>query len=105
MDVIKINVEELVRAMGLTGSNFEIVENLILVVITAILAWGSEFICRKLLTPTILRVTNRVGIKWTDMIFNMDMLKAACRIIPAIVVWKLLPVAFNSYEKDRKSVV
>ena len=97
MDVIKINVEELVTSMGLTGSYFEIVEHLILVIITAILAWGSEFVCRKLLTPTILRLTNRVGFKWSDIIFNMDMLKAACRIIPAIVVWKLLPVAFSSY--------
>ena len=98
MDLIKINVEELVMAMGFTGSSFEIVEHLILVTITAILAWGSEFVCRKLLTPTILRLAGRVGIKWTAMIFNMDMLKAACRIIPAIVVWKLLPVAFNNYE-------
>ncbi len=98
MDVIKINVEQLVNAMGLTGSYFQIVEHIILVAITAILAWGSEYVCRKLLTPTILRLTNRVGFKWSDIIFNMDMLKAACRIIPAIVVWKLLPVAFNSFD-------
>ena len=97
MDIIKFNVEELVSMMGLTGNNFEIVEHIILVFITAILAWGSEFICRKLFTPTILKLTNKVDIKWGKMIFNMDMLKAACRIIPAIVVWKLLPIAFSNY--------
>ena len=97
MDLIKINVEELVSMMGLTGNAFAIVEHVILVLITAILAWGSEFVCRKLFTPTILKLTNKVDIKWGKMVFNMDMLKAACRIIPAIVVWKLLPVAFRNY--------
>lgn len=97
MDIIKINVEALVTQLGVTGSYYEIVENIILVVITVILAWGSEFVCRKLLTPSILRITGKVDIKWSRMIFNMDMLKAACRIIPAIVVWKFLPVAFSNY--------
>lgn len=97
MDIIKFNVAEFVTSLGLRGSTFEFVDNLILVLITVILAWGSEFVCRKLLTPSILRVTGKVDLKWTRMILNMDMLKAACRIIPAIVVWKLLPVAFSSY--------
>lgn len=97
MDIIKINVEALVTQLGVTGSYYEIVENIILVMITVILAWGSEFVCRKLLTPSILRITGKVDIKWSRMIFNMDMLKAACRIIPAIVVWKFLPVAFSNY--------
>ena len=97
MDIIKINVEEFVSYMGLTGTYFAIVEHLILVLITVILAWGSEFVCRKLLTPSILRIANKVDIKWSRMMFNMNMLKAACRIIPAIIVWKLLPIAFRNY--------
>lgn len=65
-----------------------------MILLTAVLALGSYFICHKLLVPLAIKFVKRTDIEWDDLLLNPRSLKAACRIVPAVVVWKLLPAVF-----------
>ena len=45
--------------------------------------------------PMVLRLTAHTDVTWDDKVFNKTVLTSACRIVPAIVIWKLLPLVFS----------
>ena len=58
------------------------------------LALVSELICKYVFVPLILKIVKRTEAKWDDVIFDYKVLKVACRIVPALVIWKLMPLVF-----------
>lgn len=68
---------------------------LLLVAISGIMAFLSYLICYRVLVPLILKITKKTEVVWDDILFNHDTLKAVCRIVPAIVVWLVLPHIFS----------
>ncbi len=94
MDEISILVEQLLQNVGLAGTWLPVVRIVVLVLVTAFLAALAGWVCHKLLTPVILNITRRTAPKWDDVIVNERVLLAACQIVPAIVVWALLPWVF-----------
>ena len=50
-----------------------------------------------MLLPAVLRLTAHTEAKWDDVMFSRDVLLSACRIVPAVVVWLLLPLVFYQY--------
>jgi len=97
MEVIKIYLEKMISLTGLTGEYVSLMRYLILVILAFLLAWLAGWLCRKLLVPLLLKVAHKTDAKWDDMIFNEKVLASASRIVPAIVVWLLLPHVFYEY--------
>ena len=52
--------------------------------------------------PTILKLTSKTDATWDDVIFNEKVLLTACSIIPAIVIWLLLPWTFFEFPSVRE---
>ena len=96
MNTIKIYVEELFEQIGLSADYIPMLRHVVLVVITILLAWFVGWLF-KLLIPWITKLTRRTEAKWDDVVFNEQVLRAACQIVPAIVVWILLPSVFDEY--------
>lgn len=94
MDEISILVEQLLQNVGLAGTWLPVARIVVLVLVAAFLAALAGWVCHKLLTPVILNITRRTAPKWDDVIVNERVLLAACQIVPAIVVWALLPWVF-----------
>lgn len=94
MERIKFFLEEVIGMTGLTGNNVAAVRYAILVVLAFGLAWLSGWLCRKLVVPLLLRIARKTTTRWDDVIFNERVLVSACHIIPAIVIWVLLPLVF-----------
>ena len=92
MEEIQIWIEQLVEACGVTGDTINWVTHTILVVIAFALAFLSGWLCRKLLIPVVLKLTKKTEARWDDIMFNERVLKSACSIVPAIIIWQLLPV-------------
>lgn len=88
-----IYVEDLIRLCGVTGDAVPYVRYLILVLLTIALAFLSGYICRKFI-PLINRLTIRTASAWDDVLLNNEVLRSASNIVPAIVIWKLLPMVF-----------
>ena len=94
MEKIQIWVEQLVAACGTTGDTVNYVTHTVLVVVAILLAALLGWICRKVVVPVLLKLTAKTEAKWDDVIFNERVLKSACSIVPAIVIWLLLPWTF-----------
>lgn len=98
--IVKL-VEHLINFCGLTGDAVPVVRHILLVLIAIILAAGAGFLCKKIIVPLILKATRRTKAKWDGVIFNESVLKSACNIVPAIVVWMLLPWVFYQFPMVR----
>lgn len=105
MENIKIFVEQILELSGLTGNAVPVVRHILLVITAVILAWLAALFCRKLIVPLILKITNKIEVKWAQVIFNRKVLISACNIVPAIVVWQLLPMVFYQYPVVREVLV
>jgi len=97
MEYISLFVEKILALSGISGSALPVFRHLLLVFVAILLAWLAGAICQKLVVPMILNVTKRTPTKWDDIVFNKKVLVSACHIVPAVVVWKLLPLVFFQY--------
>ena len=102
MDTIKIYVEELIRLCGISGSAVPIVRHALLVLVAVLLAWMAGVLCRHIFVPLIHKLTSRTNNQWDEVLLNDNVLVTACRIIPAIVIWQLLPLVFYQYPAVRE---
>lgn len=93
---IKIFVEELINWCGLTGAFVPYVRYLILIVIAVVLAALAGYICRKFI-PLITRLTKKTPSRWDEALFNQRVLRSASNVVPAIVIWQLLPLVFFEF--------
>lgn len=101
MNSIKIYVEQLLTQVGLSGDTVPVVRHVILVLIAVILAMLAGWICRQFI-PLVGRLTRRTEAKWDDALFNERVLRSACQIVPAVVIWVLLPSVFYEYPVARE---
>lgn len=97
MEDIRIFVEELIQLMGITGNAVPVLRHALLTIIAILLAILSDFLCRKLIVPLVLKVTAKTDVTWDDILFNRDVLTSACHIVPAIVIWSLIPMIYFQY--------
>ena len=97
MEEIKIFVEDLLSMTGLTGSIIPVLRHVTMVVVAILLAWLSDWLCRRLLVPLVMKLTAKTDVEWDDHLFNRRVLISACHIVPAIVIWQLLPMVFYQY--------
>jgi len=94
MNYAKEYIEQLIHLCGLTGASVSVWRHIVVVIIIVLVAWLADFICRHVFVPLILKVTKKTEIKWDGIIFNRHVLIAACHVIPAVIIYKLLPLAF-----------
>ena len=59
-----------------------------------IIAFVADYFCRKIVVPTIKKLTARTQATWDDYLFNDAVLDNMCHIIPPIILYVLLPFAF-----------
>ena len=102
MEKIQIFVEEALMGWGLEGEAVDMVSHTVLVIVAILLAALAGLLCRKLIVPLLLKVTERTDAKWDDVIFSRKVLTSACNIVPAIVIWQLLPWTFFDYPTVRE---
>lgn len=104
METIRIWVEEMIGMTGLTGDAVPFVRHVVLALVAILLATLAGLVCRKLLVPVVRKLTARTEARWDDVLFNERVLVSACHIVPAIVVWQLLPLVFYQFPTVRELV-
>ena len=104
MEQIKIYLEKMISLTGLTGDSIAVVRYAILVIMAFILAWMAGWACRAFIVPLLLKIIRKTDAKWDDVIFSEKVLRSASRIIPAIVIWALLPLVFYEFPKVEEIV-
>ena len=101
MNKVKIFVETLLSQSGLSADYVPVVRHVVLVAIAIVLAWlaGGGF---KRFIPLVTKMTRRTEAKWDDALLNERVLRSFCQIVPAIVIWLLLPSVFFEYPTVRE---
>lgn len=97
MDAIRICIEGLMQMIGLTGSFVSLTSHTIMVLATFAIAALADYVCIRFVVPLIQKITVKTAVTWDDKILNRTVLASFCHIIPAILVWILLPKIFSRY--------
>lgn len=92
-------MERLIGMMGANGDYVPTVRYGLLVILAFALAWLVGWVCRRFLIPILLKITRRTDVKWDDVLFSERVLLSASHIVPAIVIWALLPLVFYEYPR------
>lgn len=96
MDQITKYIEELLASTTLSGGWLSFVTMFALCAVTALVAWLVYMLCIKIVTPLLVRITKHTDMIWDDYLLNPQVLHSACHVVPAIVVWQMLPPLFIS---------
>ena len=102
MKTIEIYVEKLLTALGVGSDVTPVICHVVLVVVAILLAALSGWLCKKVFIPLINKLTARTEAKWDDVLFSERVLRSAFNIVPAIVIWQLLPLVFYEYPVARE---
>lgn len=78
------------HAWGIHGIMLQIVTVAAILVIAFIL----DYVCRRGIIPMIRKVVRKTKIEWDDYLLNDKVLDNTCHLIPPIVIYLLLPLAF-----------
>ncbi len=103
MDSVRLFVEELISFCGVTGNAVPYIRHVVLVTVAILLAGLSGYICRKFI-PFIHKLTARTSPMWDDVVLNDRVLRSAANVVPAIVIWQLLPLAFYEFPMVRETL-
>lgn len=97
MDQITKYIEELLASTTLSGGWLSFVTMFALCAVTALVAWLVYMLCIKAVTPLLVRITKHTDMIWDDYLLNPQVLHSACNVVPAIVVWQMLPPLFIAH--------
>lgn len=90
-------IEELLGSTSLTGGWLSFVTLSVLCAVVVLIAWLVYMLCVKVLAPITVRITRRTDVVWDDYLLNPQVLRSACHVVPAIVVWLLMPPLFFAH--------
>ena len=97
MEQIRELIEGWGLLLGVTTPMAAFVADGILVVLALLLSWLAYTVCHHFVVPLTVRLTEKTQVEWDDVLFNERTLKKACLIVPAIVMWMLIPHIFYRY--------
>jgi len=90
-------VEQFVGMFGLTGNSVPVARHILLVLATVLLAALAGWLSGKVVVPMVMKLTARTKTRWDELLFNEKVLRSACQVVPAVVVWMLLPSVFYQF--------
>lgn len=67
---------------------------IVILCIILVIAYVADFVCRRGLTRIIRRITQRTRVTWDDLLFNDKVMHNFCHLIPPVLIYSLLPLAF-----------
>lgn len=97
MNEITKYIEQLLASTSLTGGWLSFVTLSMLSATVALIAWLVYLLCIKIVSPLAARITSHTDVVWDDYLFNPQIIRAACNIVPAIIVWMLMPPIFSDH--------
>ncbi len=97
MDELTKYIEHLLESTTLTGGWLSFVTLMLLCASVAVIAWLVYLLCMKVVAPLAVRIARRTDVVWDDYLLNPRLLRSACNVVPAIVVWLLMPPLFFAH--------
>lgn len=96
MDSLKESFAQWLTEVGMNQGSMTLTIQIAGIVFVVALAWVTDFICRKLIVPSIKGIVKRTHAKWDDHLLNDRVLDDMCHIIPAFAANLLMPFVFTT---------
>jgi miniconductance mechanosensitive channel len=96
MNSLREHLTQWLSLVGFEQDGITIIQQAAIIALIVILAWIADFVCRRIVVPSIKRIVNKTQTTWDDHLLNERVLNDMCHIIPAIVANLLLPFAFSN---------
>lgn len=81
---------------GVANEDLTLIDRIGVILAILLLAVVVDKICRKLLIPTIHKITSKTDSVWDDYLLSDEMLKNVCHLIPPIALLMLVPLVLQS---------
>lgn len=96
MDSLKERFAQWQESMGMSQENIGLTEQIVGIAFVVVLAWIADFICRRLIVPSVRAIVRKTPVTWDDHLLSDRVLDDMCHIIPALVVNLLIPLVFTT---------
>ena len=97
MEQIRLTIEQWCQMAGIDEQMAVFAADITLVMTALLLSWLAYAVCHHLVVPATVKLTEKTNAEWDDALLNANTLRKACQIVPAIVVWMLIPHIFYRY--------
>ncbi|MBQ8773471.1 MAG: mechanosensitive ion channel, partial [Muribaculaceae bacterium] len=68
---------------------------IVIILLILLVAYAADFVCRRVVIVIIKRVTAATRATWDDHLLNDKLLGSVCHLVPPIVIYLLIPLAFH----------
>ncbi|MCD7977694.1 MAG: mechanosensitive ion channel family protein [Tannerellaceae bacterium] len=98
IDMIQNLVSKYLIEFGIINDTSSHWDNLVVLLIIIALAFMADFICRNIFLGAFKRLARKTKNEWDDLIVDRKIINKLMNIIPAILIYALLPLAFPQNE-------
>lgn len=99
MNEIQLYLDNIIGHMGVNVNDVGIVSRMVLVCIIVLLVLLAYHFCHKILYKVVSRITQRTVSRWDDHLLGGKVLDSLCHLLPPLLLYILLPVAFGDKPK------
>ena len=96
MEKINTLFIEWLQNFGVAEGHSSLTHKLIVIAAILLVIFIADRICKKLIIPAVRKITARTESVWDDYLLSEDVLKNVCRMVPPIVIYVLIPLAFHN---------
>ena len=82
------------RELGFSVEPADVWDRWVVLGFIVAIAFVSDFVCRQLLLRVVKRIVARTKATWDDILFEDRVLRRLCHIVPPVLIYFLLPLAF-----------
>lgn len=82
------------RELGFSVETADVWDRWVVLGFIVAIAFVSDFVCRQLLLRVVKRIVARTKATWDDILFDDRVLRRLCHIVPPVLIYFLLPLAF-----------
>lgn len=88
-------IQSLLENIGIDTTYNNILDRILVIFLILFIAYLSDFVCRRILIRLIRQVTSRTKATWDDLLFNDKVMNNFCHMLPPVLLYSLLPLAFS----------
>ena len=94
METINNELINWLQGIGVAEGYLLLVQRIVVIAAILLIAYVFDMICRKGIIPAIRKVTAKTQVTWDDYLLSDKVLDNACHLIPPVVFYALIPLAF-----------
>ncbi len=88
-------LNEWLLGAGVAVQDLALVSRIIMVVAIVLVVIATYYFCHKIVVKIVHRITRSTTTRWDDHLFNDKVLDCVCHLLPPVVFYILLPLAFR----------